>query len=351
MQAFGGVSRYVTELCRALRSLDVEAEVLAYLHANSYARAAGRGVDVGALGPRKARQAFTLAIDTALERVSRARRRCDVYHYSYYPRMSAGRTKGITAVTVYDMIHERYPAEFDRGDHTAESKRRLCNSADAIFAISEATKADVVDLLGVPAERITVTLLGPSSLPAVPRREGNRPTVLYVGDRRRGYKNFGAALRGFAAVGPSTDAQLVCAGGGALTASEIVQIRSLGLGGRVRAVEVTDQGLAVLYSRAYALFVPSRCEGFSLPLLEAMQAGCPIVCSRAGAVAEVTAGAALSFDAESIDDIAAALTAVISDDRLREDLAARGRARAPMFSWHRCALATLDGYRRAGAQY
>lgn len=349
MQSLGGVSRYVTELAGALRKVGVYADVLAYLHSNSLARGAGRGVDVSALRPRKLRQALTLSVDTLLEQMSPTRRRADVYHFSYYPRIRPTNVGGVTAVTVYDMIHERYPADFDKADHTSEWKRRLCSSADVIFAISEATKGDIVDVLGIPSERITVTRLGPSSLSVIPRQEPGRPLLLFVGDRRRRYKNFAAALRGLAAVEGSTEVELHCVGGGALTGSETDQIHRLGLTGRVHATEVTDEGLAALYSRAYALVVTSRCEGFGLPLVEAMQAGCPIVRSRAPGIDEVAGDAAITFDPDSVDELASALTAVVTDHRLRNELTARGRSRVAAFSWEQCALATRDGYRRAGA--
>ena len=101
-------------------------------------------------------------------------------------------------------------------------------------------------------------------------------------------------------------------------------------GGRVY---VTDRQLAACYSRASLFALPALFEGFGIPALEAMSHGVPVVCSRAGALPEVCADAALYFDPTDLDSITSALSRGLSDDVLRDELTRKGRARAADFSW------------------
>jgi glycosyltransferase involved in cell wall biosynthesis len=116
----------------------------------------------------------------------------------------------------------------------------------------------------------------------------------------------------------------------------------LGIGDRVRMLgHVRDADLAVLLSRATALVVPSRAEGFGLPLLEAMSLGTAVVCSPAPALVEVAGGAALvAADAE----LAGALRAIVEDEVLRERLIRAGRARAQTYTWDAAADALWSMY-------
>lgn len=350
MQRAGGVSRYVGEIVAALAATGVDADVAAYLHANIFARADGRGVFIGGRSGRRARQAVSLAGDAIAEWVSPSRRTCDVYHYSYYPQWISAQ-RGITAVTVYDMIHERYPADFDFADRTAALKRRVCGVADVIFAISEATKADVVEFLDLDPDRVRVAPLGAPRLPLVPSIEPDRATFLYVGDRKRRYKNFRCAVDAMSAASRIVDdIELLCVGGGPFTAAELEFMEESGVRSLVRGVDAQDDELASLYARAVALVVPSWCEGFSLPVLEAMTQGCPVLCSTADALVEVTAGAAWLFDPKGADELASGMVALAADSGGRRRLSESGRRRALDFSWETCASTTYRGYLDAGAR-
>jgi glycosyltransferase involved in cell wall biosynthesis len=102
-----------------------------------------------------------------------------------------------------------------------------------------------------------------------------------------------------------------------------------------------------LIRRARAFCVSSRYEGFGLPALEAIARGAPLAAASGSSVEEVVAGAALLFPPGDVDACAAALQRLLDDERLRADLAARGRARAAEFTWPRCAEAHAGAYARA----
>jgi alpha-1,3-rhamnosyl/mannosyltransferase len=120
------------------------------------------------------------------------------------------------------------------------------------------------------------------------------------------------------------------------------------LGERVRTIgRVGDDHLRGLYRGADLFALPSRHEGFGIPVLEAMAQGTPVVCADIAALRELAAGAARLVPPDDPDSWAVALDEVLHDEDARAALAAAGRRRASEFSWERCATETRAVYREA----
>ena len=105
---------------------------------------------------------------------------------------------------------------------------------------------------------------------------------------------------------------------------------------------ITDEELKALYLNALGLVLPSYYEGFGLPILEAMQCGCPVLCARAASLPEVAGNAALFFDPMNAMDIAKAIDQIVLDPQLRNELTQKGYQRAKEFSWRAAASQTMD---------
>ncbi|MCB2089789.1 MAG: glycosyltransferase family 4 protein, partial [Sphingomonadaceae bacterium] len=234
---------------------------------------------------------------------------------------------------------------------------RALRQSDAILTVSEATRHEISRLQAGLAAKTTAILPGVS--------DQFRPVDLTDSDRLRlglpagdyiltigqdaPYKNHAAALRGFAgAFGQGHDMNLVFVQRRSVGTIHLQQLAaSMGLAERVSFLApVADVDLPLLYSGARALLHPSLCEGFGMPLAEAMACACPVITSNRSTMPEVTAGAALLVDPLDTDSIAAALTRLASDPALAAELSRKGLARARELDRRAFAAATLDIYRR-----
>lgn len=225
--------------------------------------------------------------------------------------------------------------------------------ADRLTAISGHTRDDLVRILGVPREKITVTHLAadavyhqpvsPEAVEALRTRHGlARPFFLYTGNISP-RKNLEALLEAFARAKGCADTELVVTGGMAWSQSWSGWVDSLGLGRRVRRLGHVDrEEMPALYAASLAFVFPSLFEGFGLPVLEAQAVGAPVICSNATSLPEVAGDSALMLDPRDIDGWARALEAVAANAQLRADLARKGRENVKRFSWRDTALATLQ---------
>lgn len=266
-------------------------------------------------------------------------------------------------VTLHDLAFLLYP-----GTHTDESRRYYAASgesvrqAERVIAVSQRTASDAVRLLGVDPARIKVVheAAAPdfsprrrASLLPLAERLGldltpGRPYVLFVGTIEP-RKNVPLLLDAFAILRRHIDAQLVLVGArGWLSEPIYTAFGHLGLGETARFVgSLPEEDLAVLYSHAGVLAVPSLYEGFGLTLLEAMACGAPVLCSNAGPLPEVADDAAVLLPPEDPLAWASALAEILTNERLAATLRERGFNRAAAFSWQRAAVATRDVYREA----
>lgn len=223
--------------------------------------------------------------------------------------------------------------------------KRAAKQAVEILCVSKFTAGELQKRLRVPTDKINVTYPGLDigwPTVAVPHTETDGvPYVLYVGNVKPN-KNLGLLLRAFARVVNKVSYRLVLAGkmrGFGTEDLAVIQQAEV-MGDRVRfAGEISDEKLISLYAGAQALCLPSLYEGFGLPLLEAMQLGCPVLCSTAGSLPEVAGPAALYFDPRNETDLAERLLQV-EDTALMNGLRAAGQMRVEIFSFARCAEQT-----------
>ena len=281
----------------------------------------------------------------------------DLFHGAAFALPSRLPVPGI--VTVHDLAFWRWPEQVPkrRGVYLARAVVAATKKADRVIAVSEATKADVVQLLHVDPERIDVTPLGvdarfrrPSGEEIVEFRQRNdltHPYILAAGTREP-RKNLPELVRAFASIADSIPHDLVHAGAAGWLTSELDDaVAEANLGDRLRFVDyVPHAELPFWYSAASCFVMPSLYEGFGLPLLEAMACGTPSIATNRSSLPEVAGDAAFLCEPTAAS-LAEALGTVLHDGELQQALHEAGPNRAAEFTWQRTAELTAASYRKA----
>jgi glycosyltransferase involved in cell wall biosynthesis len=350
-QVNGGISRYYFELIRRLGATgSVRPTLFAGFYISRLPLRSLKGCRVIGL-PRHFKigplhRALELATETANRRLLR-RLAPDVYHPTYY-RAATPPPGTRMVVTVYDMIHEKFPHHYP-GDDTAPAKRAACASADAVICISESARQDLLDLYPSLEAKTSVVHLAADPLFAAPSSFDSIlpfPYGLFVGGRK-GYKGFDVALEAWQEIaGLHPEVRWVCVGGGGFQPAELAEIKRRGLGDLVSQQTADDRRLAELYRGARVFVYPSRYEGFGLPILEAMACGCPVVCSRASSLPEVGGPAAGYFEPGDAGGLAQKLTTILENPAHRAVQIQAGYEQQRRFSWDECARQTAAVYQQ-----
>jgi glycosyltransferase involved in cell wall biosynthesis len=259
-------------------------------------------------------------------------------------------------VTVHDLAFLIVPQHFPRKWRSMYrlGLRAAVRRADAIITPSRNTAEDLLTRTNVDPDRVHVVPLAASPEPSdtdpelvLSRLKVHPPYLLFVGtlEPRKNLVRLIRAYRRAAATG--IPHSLVLAGRLGWHHQQLHRELALrGPGEVVLTGGVGDDELDALYRHASAFVYPAIYEGFGLPVLEAMVRGVPVITSNSSALPEVSGGAALEIDPESVREIAAAIETLVTDTALSEKLAARGRARAERFSWDETARQTLEVYEK-----
>lgn len=291
---------------------------------------------------------------------------CDVYHAPDFVLPPV--TQAVSLLTVHDLSFLTTPQCADPGLRAYLSRvvPQSVSRADHVLADSANTKTDLMRLLGVPAEKITVVYPGvelrfrPADDPAAITRVraryrlGDHPFVLGVSTLEP-RKNWPALMRGWARLRRTTTLphRLVIAGGKGWMVEEIFAAAE-GLGDLRRDIMFTgfvdDADLPALYAAADVFAFTSLYEGFGIPVVEAMACGTPVVCSPNSSLPEAAGDAALLVDPTDENGLASALRRLIEDHELRSVLRARGLAQARRFTWEAAARVLLSAYEQTHRQ-
>lgn len=355
----GGSQTYAVSLIRALAALDTENEYFLYLNRDSEDLEITAAINfrrvicpVQAVR-REARYAYEqLRLPGALRRD-----RIDLLHSLGYVGPLAQPCPQV--VSILDLIYRGHQAMMTSRKQKAleffvkQSARR----ASQVITISENSKREIAEDVGISPNKITVTYLAgrPPAAPSTPQERApvlarygiNTPYVLAFSSANP-VKNIPRLMEAFADACAGLPHQLVLLGHAPSGMDFAAEAAQRNLAGRVVVTGyVPDADIAPLLQGASVFGFPSLYEGFGLPVLDAQQAGVPVICSTAASLPEVAGDGAVLFDPQSVTQMRDALRACLTDDALRESLTARGYANAVRFSWEKTARQTLEVYAKA----
>ena len=291
--------------------------------------------------------------------------RTDVYHIvdHGYGHVAALLPPARTVVTCHDLMLLR-AVEGDAGfAPPSRSVVRFRWSTSFLRRVahvvcdSEATRADVIRLVGVEPARTSVIPLGVEerfrSLDPAHRSRvaeevrGSADHVVLHVSTGNPYKNVPGTLRVLAEVKKAGLRIALARVGAPLSADEVRLARELGVERDVIELgRVSDDRLIELYNAADLLLFPSHLEGYGLPVLEAMACGTPVVASTAASLVEIAGDAVLAASPTDVESLATAVVSILSSSPLAEGLRMRGLARAAHFTWRRTADEYASVYSR-----
>lgn len=350
-QAYGGISRIFAKTAWELQELNVDPRIIGGFHINNYLKDLPKSIASGKFlnaYPKKSLRVFN-ALNKAWSSFEASSFDPDIIHETYYSFDPPIKKKERpVVVSVYDMIQELYPEMFPAYEITTPEKKATLKRADQIISISHHTKKDLIELFGIPAEKISVVHLAADNLSKGIKEDfqkPERPFFLYVG-ARRGYKNFQKLVKAFASSEElKRDFDIIAFGSMGFEKEEIDLFNQLRIAPeKIRHESGDDTYLAFLYSQAFAFVSPSIYEGFGIPPLEAMVNNCPVISSNTSSMPEVIGEAALFFDPTSQEEMKVQLERLVSDASLRADLIQKGVSQSTKFSWKRSALETREVY-------
>ena len=264
-----------------------------------------------------------------------------VFHSSHY-RVPLDKSVA-NVVTVHDFTYEIYRSGLPLAVHVWQKKRAI-RHADVVICISEFTKAQLLKFYPeFVSKRIEVIHhgVGAEFICQVDRPKEPSNEIVFLGARDI-YKRFDLAID----AARQLPDKVLAVVGPALTPEEKADLDAKIPGRWQYCGRLSDDALCALYNRAFCFVYPSDSEGFGLPLLEAMRAGCPVVCANLTVFPEVAGNAAL-FAGEQNGAAYAQQMVRLSDPDLRAEMIARGLERVSLFSWENCFNKTLDAYQLA----
>ena len=284
-----------------------------------------------------------------------------IYHPTYYSDPFLPYCPFPSVVTIHDLIHEKYYEFFDSTYSTrrlksyVEAKLSCMLSATAIIAVSQATADDILEvypfiepskIFVIPhgSDHLSSFSVNPSPLSPLLEFLSRHQFFLYVGSRSN-YKGFYVLLRSFKMLCDDLPSLSLLCVGSSFSPQEYKAINDLGLTLNVFSYSALNSELPYLYSSALGFIYPSFCEGFGLPILEALYFNCPVICSNIPPFCEVGADLPFYYPPNDVKRLTYLLRYLaLNSESIRKHQLPNSISHASLYSWSNTAKLTFELY-------
>jgi len=342
---FGGIARYHYELLKGLQKHEHEAYISSIFSENEYLLNDKQFNMLHPLANKRFYGSYQLlelfeTINKHFSIRNIKKKQFDIFHPTYYSPYFLKKLNKPFVLTVHDFVHEKY----DKTNKDVANKRLLIEKADKIIAISENTKADIIEYYRAPEAKIKVVYHGyhkPNINEYTESEFANY--ILFVG-KRNGYKNFERFIKVISRLLSNYNSlKLICTGN-PFNEYEIELIAELNITNQIVQISADENTLNTLYKNAIMLVFPSLYEGFGMPILEAFANNCPICISNTSCFPEIAQNAAEYFDPFSEDSMYEAIHKVLNNENIKAELIRNGQKRLLNFSWEKTTKETIEVY-------
>ena len=351
MQKYGGVSKYFCEIMRNIAPED-EYNLALIVSDNQYLKEDypyfKKKIIPFPEKPFKGKSLLKRKIYFLNKQYSKqavSSNKYDLLHPTFYDDYFLDNLKKPYTITVHDLTMFKFKDIFYWKEANLPKMEKIIKSATRVISISQNTKKDLVEMLNINPDRIDVIHHG-----------YNKPTgsntinrfgkyILFVGSRER-YKNFITFIRAISSLlNKESGLRLVCVGL-RFNTDELTELRKLNIMEYTSILTVDEKMLNNLYSHAQVFVYPSLYEGFGMPILEAFANNCPLCLSNTSCFPEIAGEAGTYFDPYNSESILEAVTKVLYDNDLKNQMIKAGNERLAHFSWKKAALETAASYKK-----
>lgn len=345
IQKHGGISRYFVEIIKQFQAnpeLGVEPVFFTKNVHNLEAFESFEGLTL--LDQGRAGEPYRSLLEALIKPVEH--KGIDLVHHTFYLPGFREKFSGLpTAVTLYDMIPEKFGAR-GRFGNAHYAKQSYLKKADIVLSISDTSTNEMKDVYGAENIDAKTTYLGVNDefKPRLAKVSwAPQKYLLYTG-QRDGYKDILTAYQAFASANIGLDVKLLLVGGGVLKDYEKSLCAKLGITDRVLQLSVSNADLPGIYSNAIALIFTSTYEGFGFPPLEALASGTPALVAKTPIAQEIYGDSVSYFQPGSSSELRQLIQMAYFHPRFFDAKVAEGLSVAAKFTWKACAQTTAKSY-------
>jgi len=344
LQKTGGISRYFINLTDEFDKKEIDYKIIAPISKNIYLKEKKNNKISFYLSKFPNNTLITRLNDFLFNKYIK-KYNPDILHETYYS-SNVKNFKKIKVLTVYDTIHENHSEYYSK--EQINEKKKILEYIDHFICISKYTQERFLELYNVPKSRTSVIYLSGDHI----KKKLNYNLIefgkyklkknsffLFVGHRDK-YKNFQLLISSLNLINKFKNFKIVCFGGGSFTNDELNNLNNNFIN-----IQGDDGELKYLYANAFALIAPSKEEGFGITILEAMELGCPVLCSDIKVFKEVAGLAPIYFSPSSEEDLVDKIEKLILDNKKRDLMIKEGINQCKSYSWRFCADQTEKIYK------